>query len=88
MGFFGGFVTKIASLGWGLVYEQAHIQIYKFKHIDDTDMYARFCFQNATTSGNRNCVAVGIGNDVGHPRVGRTARAIAVIDAKRLAVLS
>lgn len=60
----GGFVTKIASLGWGLVYEQAHIQIYKFKHIDDTDMYARLCFQNATTSGNRNCVAVGIGRTV------------------------
>ena len=60
----GGFVTKIASLGWGLVYEQAHIQIYKFKHIDDTDMYARFCFQNATASGNRNCVAVGIGRAV------------------------
>jgi len=60
----GGFVTKIASLGWGLVYEQANIQIYKFKHIDDTDMYARLCFQNATTSGNRNCVAVGIGRTV------------------------
>jgi hypothetical protein len=60
----GGFVTKIASLGWVLVYEQAHIQIYKFKHIDDTDTYARLCFQNATASGNRNCVAVGIGRTV------------------------
>lgn len=60
----GGFVTKIASLGWQLVYEQAHIHIYKFKHIDDTDMYARLCFQNATAVGNRNCIAIGIGRTV------------------------
>lgn len=59
----GGFVTKIASLGWVLVYEQANIQVYKFKHIDDTDMYARLCFQNATDTG-RNCIAVGIGRTV------------------------
>ncbi|WP_180003515.1 MULTISPECIES: hypothetical protein [unclassified Acinetobacter] len=60
----GNFTTKVASLGWDLVYELNHIQIYKFKHIDDTDMYARLCFQNATTSGNRNCMAVGIGRTV------------------------
>ncbi|AWL28964.1 hypothetical protein DJ533_10505 [Acinetobacter defluvii] len=60
----GGFTTFIASLGWQLVYEQAHIHIYKFKHIDNTDMYARLCFQNATTTGNRNCIAVGIGRTV------------------------
>lgn len=60
----GGFITKIAPLGWQLVYEQNHIHIYKFKHIDDSDMYARFCFQNATTAGNRNCIAVGIGRTV------------------------
>lgn len=60
----GNFTTKVASLGWELVYEQAHIHIYKFKHIDDTDMYARLCFQNATTEGNRNCIAVGIGRTV------------------------
>lgn len=60
----GNFTSKVASLGWEIVYEQAHIQIYKFKHIDDTDMYARLCFQNATTSGNRNCMAVGIGRTV------------------------
>ncbi|MFV5465538.1 hypothetical protein [Acinetobacter towneri] len=60
----GNFTTKVASLGWELVYEQAHIHIYKFKRIDDADMYARLCFQDATASGNRNCVAVGIGRTV------------------------
>ena len=59
----GGFTTKVASLGWELVYELAHIHIYKFKHIDDTDMYARLCFQNATTAA-RNTIAVGIGREV------------------------
>lgn len=59
----GGFTTRIASLGWDLVYENAHIHIYKFKHIDDTDMYARLCFQNATVAGNRNCILVGIGRN-------------------------
>ncbi|AWL29344.1 hypothetical protein DJ533_12570 [Acinetobacter defluvii] len=63
-GLTGTVTTKIASLGWEIVYEQAHIHIYKFKHIDDTDMYARLCFQNATAAGNRNCIAVGIGRTV------------------------
>ena len=58
-----GFVTKIAPLGWELVYELNHVHIYKFKHLDDTAMYARLCFQNATTAG-RNCIAVGIGRQV------------------------
>lgn len=60
-GLSGTITTKVASLGWELVYELNHIHIYKFKHIDDTDMFARLCFQNATTTGNRNCIAVGIG---------------------------
>lgn len=60
-GLSGTITTKVASLGWELVYELNHIHIYKFKHIDDTDIFARFCFQNATTTGNRNCIAVGIG---------------------------
>lgn len=60
----GGFTTRVASLGWESVYEQAHIHIYKFKHIDGTDIFARLCFQNATTAGNRNCIAVGIGRTV------------------------
>ncbi|MFR9677498.1 hypothetical protein [Acinetobacter sp. SEK570] len=60
-GLSGTITTKVASLGWELVYELNHIHIYKFKHFDETDMFARFCFQNATTTGNRNCIAVGIG---------------------------
>lgn len=60
----GNFKTVVAPLGWELVYELNHIHIYKFKHIDDTDMYARFCFQNATTAGNRNCIAVGVGRTI------------------------
>lgn len=55
----GNFTTKVASLGWGLVYEQANIHIYQFKHIDNTDMYARFCFQN--NASHRNCVSICIG---------------------------
>lgn len=57
----GGFTTRIAPLGWDLVYELNHIHIYKFKHIDDTEMYARLCFQNTAT--HRNCVAVGLGKN-------------------------
>lgn len=55
----GGFVTKIASLGWELVYELANIHIYKMKHIDDTNRYVRMCFQNNAT--HRNAIAVCIG---------------------------
>ena len=59
----GNFTTNVASLGWEIVYEQAHIHIYKFKHIDDTDMYARLCFQSATTAARPSAV-VAIGNAV------------------------
>lgn len=55
----GNFTTNVASLGWGLVYEQANIHIYKFKHIDDTDMYIRFCFQDIAT--RRNAIAPCVG---------------------------
>lgn len=55
----GGFVTKIASLGWQLVYEQAHIHVYKFKQLDETDIYLRLVFQN--TPFYRNSVAACIG---------------------------
>lgn len=55
----GNFATKVASLGWELMYEQANIHIYQFKHIDNTDMYARLCFQTNLTA--RNVVSVCIG---------------------------
>lgn len=58
----GGFTTYIASLGWQLVYEASYVHIYKFKHIDNTDMYARFCFQSV--AAQRNCIAIGIGRTV------------------------
>lgn len=58
----GGFVTKIASLGWQLVYEQPYIHIYKFKQLDESDVYARICFQSI--AAQRNAVAVGIGKTV------------------------
>ncbi|WHP06753.1 hypothetical protein QLH32_04585 [Acinetobacter corruptisaponis] len=55
--------TKIASLGWDIVYEVGNIHVYKMKHIDDTDMYVRMCFQDAIDAA-RNCIAIGIGRTV------------------------
>lgn len=56
--------TIVSSLGWELVYELNHIHIYKFKHIDDTDMYARLCFQNIMNTSVRACISVGIGRTI------------------------
>ncbi|WP_315077078.1 hypothetical protein [Acinetobacter guillouiae] len=56
----GGFTTLVAPLGWELEYEKENIQIYKMKHIDESIIYVRMCFQN--TSGNeRNSIVVGVG---------------------------
>ncbi|WP_180138293.1 hypothetical protein [Acinetobacter sp. YH12043] len=55
----GGFTTRIASLGWSLEYENTHIQLYKFKQLDESDVYARFCFQ--TNLSGANNIAVGVG---------------------------
>lgn len=55
----GTFTTKVASLGWELVFEQPYIHVYKFKHIDDTDMYIRLCFQNNAAYRNRVAPCVG-----------------------------
>lgn len=57
-----GFLTRIAPLGWQLVYEQAAVHLYKFKDLDESDLYCRFVFQ---TSPNRK-------NKV-QPCIGRTA---------------
>ncbi|WP_214002202.1 hypothetical protein [Acinetobacter variabilis] len=54
-----GFTTKVAPLGWDLVYEAAPIYIYKFKALDESDLFLRLCFQ--VTTGDRNCIAVCIG---------------------------
>lgn len=58
----GGFTTRIAPLGWELVYELANIHIYKFKALDESDLYLRLCFQDAAAL--RNCIS---------PCVGRSA---------------
>ena len=55
----GNFTTKIASLGWSLEYENSNVHIYKFKHIDETDLFIRFVFQN--NASYRNTVSVCIG---------------------------
>lgn len=56
----GNFTTIIAPLGWDLVFEQANIHIYKFKHIDDSDLFIRLCFQN--NANHRNCVSPCVGS--------------------------
>lgn len=55
----GNFTTKVASLGWSLEYENANIHIYKFKHIDESDLYLRICFQ--TNASHRNAIVVAVG---------------------------
>lgn len=55
----GNFTTKVASLGWSLEYENANVHIYKLKHIDETDMFIRFVFQN--NASYRNTVSVCVG---------------------------
>lgn len=58
-GIVGNVNTKVASLGWELVYELANIQVYKFKALDESDLYLRLCFQDVTSS--RNCIAPCVG---------------------------
>lgn len=59
-----GFTTRIASLGWSLEYEVANIHIYKFKYIDETDLYLRLCFQNNAASRNNISPCIGKSYDV------------------------
>ena len=54
-----GFTTRIASLGWSLMYENTNIHIYKLKHIDESDLYFRICFQ--TNTSHRNAIVVAVG---------------------------
>ncbi len=55
----GGFTTRIAPLGWSLEYENSNVHIYKFKHIDESDLYLRICFQ--TNASHRNAIVVAVG---------------------------
>lgn len=59
----GNFKTVVAPLGWELVYELNHIHIYKFKNIDDTDMFLRLCFQNNLTARNTISPCIGVNFD-------------------------
>lgn len=55
----GGFSTKIAPLGWELVYEQSHVHLYKMKNLDDSDIFVRLVFQAVANYRNRVGVCVG-----------------------------
>ena len=59
IGLTGTINTKIASLGWELMYELTNIHVYKMKHIDDTDRYVRLCFQNQASQVNAIAVCIG-----------------------------
>ena len=58
----GGFSTRIAPLGWDVVYESGLIHIYKFKDLDESDLYLRLAFQSAEF--HRNTVMPSIGRTV------------------------
>lgn len=56
----GGFATRVAPLGWKLVYEVAnHIHLYKLKHKDNSDLYLRLVFQTLTNARHGIAVCVG-----------------------------
>lgn len=61
-GLTGTISTKVAALGWTIEYEVSNIHIYKFKHIDESDMYLRVCFQNV--AANRSAVNVCVGKTI------------------------
>ncbi len=49
-----GFSTFVAPLGRQLVYEKSNIHIYKFKHLDESDLYLRLVFSTADSSSYNN----------------------------------
>lgn len=59
----GGFTTKVAPLGYELVFESGSVHLYKFKDLDESDLYLRLVFA-ATNGYTRNFIA---------PCIGRTA---------------
>ena len=58
----GTFNTLVAPLGWSLVYELNNIHIYSFKHINESTLYFRICFQ--TNTSHRNAIVVAVGKSV------------------------
>lgn len=55
----GNFKTNVASLGYQLIYEQNPVQLYKFKSLDESDLFLRLVF--TTISTNRNTISICIG---------------------------
>ena len=46
----GGFGTIVAPLGYDLVYELNQVQIYKFKALDESDLFLRMCIPEGSIS--------------------------------------
>lgn len=44
----GGFSSKVAPLGWTLVYENGLVQLYKMRYLDERELYIRFVFAPST----------------------------------------
>ena len=55
----GGLTTRIAPLGYQLVYELNNIHVYKFKALDESDLFLRLCFQDQAS--RRNCISPCVG---------------------------
>lgn len=51
--------TKVAPLGWELMYEVANIHVYKFKQLDESDVFMRVVFQDNLTQRNRLGICIG-----------------------------
>lgn len=46
----GSFKTKVAPLGWEIVYEVDTVQIYKFKNLDESDVFLRLSMPTSTSA--------------------------------------
>ena len=60
MSIVSGFETKVAPLGWDLVYELDLVQLYKMRYLDERDLYVRFVF-SPITSGHKPTLNVSVG---------------------------
>lgn len=59
----GGFSSKVAPLGWTLVYENGLVQLYKMRYLDERELYVRFVF----------CPAAGSHKPTANVCIGKTA---------------
>lgn len=59
------FTTNIAPLGYQLVYEVGDVHVYKFKALNETDLYLRLVFSsNGSSSYNNVLPCIGKGADL------------------------